>query len=330
MRLLLALCLLGACSSTPADVPPDGTADGAAPPDLFDPEAAERARLTELVKRYGPILYHHPAERYLPSSTDWFLQRASLFQGDKVIAAGPAPASLPASGDGYYLTLPSSARGGDLGSTVAYVHSKGAASAPGTTELQFWFFYPYNGPGTLRVSPPIGSSTDVDLAPFGEHTGDWEHFTLRIDNASSALTAIYLSQHAGGEWIMDPLKSMELEGGRPVVYSSKNGHAIYRAAAMNLSETGSTAGTSWGLRNDTAKGPRLDTAAAFRLVRSDEAPLTFAGRWGPRIDNASFITDVVAKIPLIGSAIANSTLASERISDGPTSPATKSSWAGEE
>ena len=75
---------------------------------------------------------------------------------------------------------------------------------------------------------------------------------------------------------------------------------------------------------------RFDCAASFKIVGDTEAPMNFAGRWGPEIDNVSFISDVVAKVPLIGQSIAESTIAKERISNGPTSPADKGSWLGDE
>lgn len=322
-----ALSLAGCSQSTTQDSNSngDGSMVDGGQVDMVDPE---RERVRALVLRYAPVLYLHPSENYLPSSTDWFLERATLFSPTGfVIRAAPPVSSLPVTGDGFYLTIPESARGGDLASAVAYVHPYRGA---GVTDLQFWFFYAYNGQGTLYVNPPLLPSFDVDLAPFGEHTGDWEHVTLRVDDATGTLQSIYLSQHSGGEWVTNPMKDMEFEGGRPVVYASRNGHAAYRTASMNLSETGSSAGTDYGLRNDTGKGSRLDCAASFRIVADNEAPLTFSGRWGPMIDNSPFVSDVVAKIPVIGQTIADSTLAQERISNGPTSPATKSAWTGME
>lgn len=322
-----ALCLAGCSQSTTQNS--NGTDDGstvdAGQVDMVDPER-ERVRL--LVLRHAPILYLHPSERYLPSSAEWFLERATLFgPTGLVIRAAPPVASLPVTTEGFYLTIPDAARGGDLASALAYVHPHRGA---GFTDLQFWFFYAYNGQGTLNIDPPLVPSFDVDLAPFGEHTGDWEHVTLRVDDTTEALQSVYLSQHSGGEWVTDPMKDMEFESGRPVVYSSRNGHASYRKAGMNLSETGSSLGNDYGLRNDTARGSRLDCAASFRIVADNEAPLTFSGRWGPQIDNSPFVTDVVAKIPLIGSSIAESTIAQERVSNGPTSPASKSAWTGNE
>lgn len=322
-----ALCLAGCSQSTVQNSTPldDGGVVDGGQPDLVDPE---RERVRALVLRHAPVLYLHPSERYLPSSAEWFLERATLFGPTGVVVrAAPPVASLPITGSGFYLTIPDAARGGDLASALAYVHPHRGA---GFTDLQFWFFYAYNGQGTLHIDPPLVPSFDVDLEPFGEHTGDWEHVTLRVNDANETLQAVYLSQHSGGEWVMNPTKDLEFENGRPVIYSSRNGHASYRKAGMNLSETGSQVGTDYGLRNDTGRGSRLDCAASFRIVADIEAPLNFSGRWGPEIDNSPFVTDVVAKVPVIGKSIAESTIAEERISNGPTSPADKSAWTGNE
>jgi Vacuolar protein sorting-associated protein 62 len=53
----------------------------------------------------------------------------------------------------YWLELKDNAsRSGNLASAVAYVHAKPAAIA-GSTDIAFWFFYAFNGPGAAHVFP---------------------------------------------------------------------------------------------------------------------------------------------------------------------------------
>ena len=123
----------------------------------------------------------------------------------------------------------------NLSSTVAYVHAQWKPDDQ-ITDIQFWFFYAYNGPGTCR----IGNLTtgNVVLDPMREHWGDWEYCTLRVDNSTKDLRAIKLSQHGDGEyWDQSQFQSGQVSftnGQHPNIYASKNGHANYVSVGDNL------------------------------------------------------------------------------------------------
>jgi Vacuolar protein sorting-associated protein 62 len=110
--------------------------------------------LRHAIETYGPVLKFHPNEIYNLCSIEAFLQHATLH--DKNTGAEinhPTVAQLPTgtNNDGrYWLILEDGYKGGDLATAKAYVH---AYWRPGMswTDLQFWFFYAYNG-RALRTS----------------------------------------------------------------------------------------------------------------------------------------------------------------------------------
>ena len=91
------------------------------------------------------------------------------------------------------------------------------------TDIEFWFFYPFNGPG--RVHTPW-KNYHLDIA--GRHEGDWEQVTLRFLNSSKKLVSVYMSAHSGGYWVGGTDWSpLQFEGSHPKVYAAKYSHANY-------------------------------------------------------------------------------------------------------
>ena len=309
------------------------------------------AELAAMISSHGPRLYLHPDERYRPSSVEWFLQRATLRdRAGSVYAGGNLAAELPSDGsnDGlYWLELPETDRGGELSSACAYVNIK--CTNLYWIDLQFWFFYPFNGGGTAKVKYP-GTNADISLAPMGQHGGDWEHVTVRVALADARLLAAYLAAHDGGQWLK--ASDIEIESGHPVVYASKNGHGCYPRAGANLSssysETILGSVFEFGLRNDTAKSSNwLDASASYQIIRADFlAPppsepswLKFRRRWGRHIQYSASATKALIKDLIgiggdAGDAIAASVYdklpGEAKEENGPTGPKAKGCWNGPE
>nr|GFB96420.1 hypothetical protein [Tanacetum cinerariifolium] len=135
--------------------------------------------------------------------------------------------NLPRNGqlDGAFLdlhldqTIQDKVKKGSLTDAVAYIHAK--LGVPGNyTDIIILLYYPFNGASNLQVGP-----FTIPLRKAGEHVSDWEHMRLRIDNVSGKLTSVYLSQHTKGKWLQ--ANEFECLNGRPVVYASLHGHALY-------------------------------------------------------------------------------------------------------
>ena len=324
-----------------------------------------QADLQHAIQTYGPILHFNPSEIYNMCSIEAFLQHAKLHDSKTGTDINhPSISQLPTgtSGDGrYWLILEDSFKGGDLTTAKGYLH---AYWKPGLsyTDLQFWFFYAYNGPGTAHINgllfDTIVHSGDPNLAPMGEHYGDWECCMIRIDNGSKAMIGAWLSQHSGGQ-MFNPsqLGQFKRTGQQINIYSSRNGHAVYAQTGGNYTEhrkypdPAIPAGIEFFLRNDTADGGKsLDCGKNYQIVSADwlgsafPEPqwLNYPYRWGPEGATTHMSPSTVADIlkaalgwlgtfaaPIL-QVIAGYILSIFVTDDvnGPEGPKRKSTWTG--
>ncbi|XP_057869086.1 hypothetical protein At1g04090 [Cryptomeria japonica] len=304
-----------------------------------------------LVSHYGPTVFFHPDEIYLPSSVSWLFENGVLLckRGVKIPEFIMVDGSnLPPGGsnDGkYWLDLPKGCQSkevklGKLETAEVYVHVKPALG--GTfTDIAMWVFCPFNGPATAKVG-----MLNLPLGRIGEHVCDWEHFTLRISNFTGELWRIYFSQHSSGNWV----NASDLEyvaGNKAVVYSSKSGHACFPRAG-NFLQGDQKLGI--GIRNDAARSRfSLDTSKKYQIVAAEylsmlganDTPsephwLHYMREWGPTItyDSRAYLEKILkmlprqlrSKVEFIFNKLPNELLAEE----GPTGPKEKDNWVGDE
>ncbi|WP_169796699.1 Vps62-related protein [Chondromyces crocatus] len=301
-------------------------------------EALGARQIRELVQRYAPTLFFHPEEPYVVGSPQRFLDEATMFQVDTGTSSalrGQA-ANLPTHPDAkdkVYLTVPQDKRAGNLDEAEALVRVK--LNGEGQyLDLQYWFFYPYNGHATAKAFP---FKDHLSLAPFGRHEGDWEHVTFRFVRDTMALESVYMSQHAGGTWFGQPAQDLEWERGRPVVYSSLNGHACYPRADSNIHPRSHVSKLyDVGLRNDTSRGRSKDFIGKCQILCANYLSptvfpppkwLDFTGRWGKigQLLRPSF-GGVPEPIKGALEKIVNSLPKDIFSESGPEGPARKGSW----
>lgn len=300
-----------------------------------------------LIKHYGPTVYFHPDEVYMPSSLQWFFDNGALLyesgksDGERIDSKG---SQLPKYGfnDGnFWIDLPKDAekrdyvKRGNLESAVLYVHVKPAFG--GTfTDIAMWVFCPFNGPATLKVG-----LANFSLNRVGEHVGDWEHFTLRVSNFTGQLWSIYFSEHSGGKWV-DATKLEYINGNKAIVYSSKCGHASYAHSGTYLLGPYKL---GIGVRNDVAKSKYfLDSSTKYNIVAAEylgdavEEPcwLQYMREWGPTLmyDARSEIEKLMNHLPVFVRFSMENLLdifPTELYGEeGPTGPKEKDNWFGDE
>ncbi|XP_015901183.2 hypothetical protein At1g04090 [Ziziphus jujuba] len=300
-----------------------------------------------LINHYGPTVFFHPEEVYLPSSVSWFFKSGALLYksgmtvGEAIDASG---SNLPGGGtnDGqFWIDLPSDDHRdkiihGHLGSAKLYVHVKPALGGS-FTDIVMWVFCPFNGPANLKIGP-----MSIALGKIGEHIGDWEHFTLRICNFTGELWSIYFSQHSGGEWV-DAYKLEYIEGNKAIVYSSKAGHASFPHPGTYI-QGSSKFGI--GIKNDAAHSSSyVDSSSQYELIAAEylgEGVVTepcwlqYMREWGPTIvyDSRAEIDKIIKKLPLmVRYSVENmfNKLPVELYKEeGPTGPKEKNNWFGDE
>ncbi len=274
--------------------------------EVFYAVLADRlARYHVTIRKYAPVLFLHPAEKYSLSSVDWFMDRAPLVaidQGSGIDAILTCfepgefpPADLmevvqttrevfPDEDVAFRFFLEDEARclypecnnetrypsievpgpcqdpdvpdptvmgprAGNLAGARCYVRVLTGETVAGElyTDYHFWYFYPYNGPGTTAVDAYLKIIANRwhysdghdegwvtgdygNACPFGVHTGDWEAVILRFDD-SGALVKAFLSQH--GEYKEILPAELEEENQHVVAYSSLNGHANFPKSGRN-------------------------------------------------------------------------------------------------
>ncbi|XAR61048.1 hypothetical protein NMG60_11034631 [Bertholletia excelsa] len=304
-------------------------------------------QIHSLIHHYGPTLFFHPDELYLPSSVPWFFRNGALLYrsgqslGDTIDAEG---SNLPAGGrnDGtYWIDLPNDERRevvkkGNLESAVLYVHVKPALG--GTfTDIVMWVFCPFNGPATLKIGV-----MNVALSKIGQHVGDWEHFTLRISNFTGELWSIYFSQHSGGEWV-DTCDLEFIEGNKAIVYSSKSGHASFPHPG-NYIQGSSKLGI--GIRNDASRSNYyVDSSICYEIMAAEylgnrvvREPfwLHYMREWGPTVvyDSKTELDKIIKHLPLMIRYSVENVFNKFPVElygeEGPTGPKEKNNWVGDE
>lgn len=300
-----------------------------------------------LIKHYGPTVFFHPNEVYLPSSVSWFFRSGALLYsagnsvGEPIDATG---SNLPSGGtnDGeFWIDLPADERRnsiiyGNLGSAKLYVHVKPALG--GTfTDIAMWVFCPFNGPGTLKIG-----QMNMPFSKVGQHLGDWEHFTLRICNLTGELWSIYFSQHSGGEWV-DAYDLEYIEGNKAIVYSSKNGHASYPHPGIYLQ---GLIKLGIGVRNDAARSSLyVDSSSHYEIIAAEYLGdgvvaepgwLQFMREWGPKIvyGSSTELNKVIKRLPLLFRFRVENMCCKLPMElygeEGPTGPKEKNNWVGDE
>ncbi|XP_057869130.1 hypothetical protein At1g04090-like [Cryptomeria japonica] len=291
-----------------------------------------------IIAIYGPTIFFHPDEIYFPSSVAWFFKNGALLykRGSSTPEAIAEDGSnLPQGGgadEEYWIDLPTDSakaemmRRGDLESAEVYIHVKSVLG--GTfTDVVMWVFYPFNGPATLQLLGAVS----LPLSKIGEHVGDWEHVTLRIDNFRGELWGIYFSQHSGGQWV----KAGDLEyvegSKKAVVYSSKSGHAMFSRAGLVVQgnqKLGMAGIASYSEKSayfvDTSTKYKIVGAEYLKGMESSEKVaepvwLNYARKWGPKITYP--ISKVRGYIDLPRQVLGE---------DGPAGPKWKRDWYEDE
>ncbi|GAB5528153.1 MAG: hypothetical protein Roseis2KO_60250 [Roseivirga sp.] len=228
-------------------------------------ETVTPEELQEMYEKFAPLVVFEKDEKYGPSSVEWFLDFVELkkrIKGgmDEVVSEHPTGSDLAQYG-GYFedptdmgtsYFLKEKNKQGRKGQDylahpdskdfpTCYVRGAMLKSDPAMWDLQYWFFYPYNG--TLKVLESAGSLaaipamlpgwTGAQIAnTFAEHVGDWEHVSVRVKKTSSGTELVKVGFHAHDsdmEW-KTPLEigiDHSDHGVHPIVYAGYGSHGMY-------------------------------------------------------------------------------------------------------
>lgn len=260
--------------------------------------------LNDVIKENAPIVYLHSDDHYRPGNVDDYLQATDLYHGEKRLGKA-SEQNLKNLDKHYHLKITDShIIRGNVEKSKTYVRVKHES---GSLYVQYFFFYPYNGAGVFKLHTSIKSYNKIDLHPFGEHQGDWEHITVKLDDTNFNIQQIRIYQHGEGKSLTK--EDMSFDDGHPIVYSSRHGHATYHEPGSNLTShfvkhfkkclnlgfkkvCKSVFTVRGGLRNDCDEnGIRYDTSEYISLIAVEDISgieistpdwYYFAGKWGPK------------------------------------------------
>jgi hypothetical protein len=171
-----------------------------------------------------------------------------------------------------WLSIDDALKPGDLTRARPLVH---AAPRGPYTEIQFWFFYPFNGPGRTEICDFFDHCESKQLEQAGRHYGDWEMVSLLADNRTRLLVGAGLSQHGGVEWVQSERLEKHTDGVRPRVYVARFSHANYRRAGTHHYEVAvHTDAYKATLFDVTTGGGPLFVVGDYILAQGDPGLLT--------------------------------------------------------
>jgi hypothetical protein len=185
------------------------------------------------------------------------------------------------------------------------------------TEIQFWYFYAFNGPGRIRICWEHCEYEQFDEA--GRHYGDWEMVSLLVDNDTRAALAAGLSGHGNVEWSQYAHLEKHTDGVRPLVYSALNSHAHYRHAGEHYHEVVFHAGPIKAMTYDLTNAGLPFVTQDYHRAREEPALspdwLQFPYRWGQYIWNFDEVY-----------FLSTNYYDQAEVNPGPTGPARKPEW----
>ena len=248
-----------------------------------------------LAQKFAPIVYLHSKDDSRPSSVDWYLKRVRLcFKSDDDVVLtegeitfnnliaqnkeGISSAAREFDSDEFvwYLRITDSKvrQGEEIKEgkiqTPCYVHVRRAKESE-DIDIQYWFFYPYNGD-----TATIGST--------GTHDADWEHITVRLDSSGRNIKAVCYTGHGENEWcendecqgyiVWHPANKFDT-GDNPssAFLSSNNILEVHNGGGNNnlYYQIGQLFGNSitWnkkGVKYDTGNHPAIVVTAAGKII----------------------------------------------------------------
>jgi hypothetical protein len=320
------------------------------------------ADVVDLIESFGPTISLHPQEDYFPDDPQYVLDRSLLRWGtvlnewdynlfsQSVLGEVATSASTLLADAAYaqsfnnppdpsfrtWITIPDELMIGNLARARVLVRARTWNTL--FTEIQFWMYYPFNGPGKFHAN--LGALWDdhEQMNTCGRHYSDWEHVSVLFE--SGMPVSMYLSRHDLNVWITrKDFGFLWDRGVHPVIYAGRDSHAHYTATGRihykKLVHTcywylGGTC-LDVDLEDYTDAGATLQTFDPAQywfasstipgVTPSDPEPdwLQFAGRWG-QYERLSYTYIVPIAF---GETYEYS---QKEVGAGPSGPAMKGSW----
>jgi hypothetical protein len=137
-----------------------------------------------IIEKYGPVVYLHTNEQYKMSSVDWFFDRTTLqywkggMKHTHPDAVGPNnlidTVSILEEEGAVRFWFGESEKFGDQADARAYVHVVQPKNDQDVFDIQFWLYYPNNGPGTFSLKAELCTAWNCETMEDGnDQPGDY-------------------------------------------------------------------------------------------------------------------------------------------------------------
>jgi len=281
----------------------------------------------DLVYEWAPRVWLHSQEVFNPSTVQYHLNNIQVRNaGETVLQSPPVPQSSLLTGEetaDYHMNT-------DMPCTNCYqpfFSGEKPAEVPSytfvtehndscsTIDITYTFFYPFNYGKDVCVGIGDVSGCLGEVLTFGNHVGDWEHVSLRIQGGRPS--QIYVGVHSFGAWYswnentrkfyfvegepvirktvkhgkIFPVKmeveyppELLLEDGHPAVFSANGSHGVWADAGVHnyihiltvhLDDV-----CERGLAWDTWNNLDIIETAPEDTYAGENTWVDFRGRWG--------------------------------------------------
>lgn len=277
----------------------------------------------DLAKDVAPYVYFHDKEHNWPVDIETYLSRANLRRKSdgaylgRVLDTDNLFRILRAAGidsKDTYLDVDDSLYPGDsdLSRTRPYVRvinrPQGTNFQTGMKqilylgpykEIQFWFFFPFNGCQTHRVTswrpaaPWDTYTRHFQMCDAARHEGDVEAVSVFINTVTKRPIGVATTRH--GAVIFTHWDQLKTSGLRPIIYSAWASHAMYtRTDNVDLSKSDFSAGAAltcglinisyWKLMDFPWGDGNVWNPTKYKdnlVLQTDTTPITkYLGNWG--------------------------------------------------
>jgi len=165
----------------------------------------------KLVKDWAPIVWLHSEDPFYPSTVEFHLENVQVNdENDVVVQSDPTSTTILTGEEtsGYHLNTKETIdcvncfqpffSGESLDDVPVYTFVTEHSDACSTIDVSYRFFYPYNYGKDVCVGLEEFGICLGSVRTFGNHVGDWEHLSLRIQNGEPV--EAYLGVHSFGAW----------------------------------------------------------------------------------------------------------------------------------
>ncbi|PWA73906.1 hypothetical protein CTI12_AA253890 [Artemisia annua] len=188
-----------------------------------------------LIHHYGPTVYFHPDDVYLPSSVPWYFENSYS--------------------DDF--------KHGCLETAEVYVLVR-PATGGAFTDIIMLICFPYAGLDTVTLKL-FNLNIEMINKKAGEEVGHWEYFALRISNFDGQLWRVYLPDHSGNKLVEATCLEFIEGSNKPIIYSSKFRHASFPNAGTYIQ--GRLTNFGIGVKDEVAKSDMfIDTSKKYKIV----------------------------------------------------------------